>query len=222
MPRIARAVATNHPHHITQRGNYRQTVFETDKDYKQYLEWLKIYSEKYGLELWAYCLMKNHVHFVCVPKRKDSLALTFNTLHMRYAQHINRRRKVHGHLWQGRFYSTILDELHVHTAVRYVESNPVRSGIVTKAEQYPWSSARAHTAGTTHDLLSTNCYLLSEVKDWKKYLREEEEKKLIHDIRKNTLTGRPCGDEGFIRKLERAFGRRLQALPHGRPRKPEK
>ena len=64
MPRIARAVARGYPHHVTQRDNDRQTVFETEEDYLQYVEWLKKYSDRYTLEIWAYCLMNNHVHFV--------------------------------------------------------------------------------------------------------------------------------------------------------------
>lgn len=76
MPRISRAVAIGYPHHITQRGNYQQHVFEDEEDYLQYLHWLKEYSRKYFLKIWAYCLMSNHVHFVCVPMEKDSLANT--------------------------------------------------------------------------------------------------------------------------------------------------
>ena len=94
MPRIARTVASGLPHHITQRGNYRQVIFETDRDYLQYREWLKEYSGKYALDIWAYCLMSNHVHFICVPGQEDSLARTFNLLHMRYSQYLNRRRKM--------------------------------------------------------------------------------------------------------------------------------
>ncbi|MFA4915766.1 MAG: transposase [Syntrophales bacterium] len=88
MPRIARIVAEGYPHHVTQWGNYRQPVFEVDDDYQQYLGWLKEYSSKYALDIWAYCLMSNHVHFICVPIKKDSLSLTFNMLYMRYAQYV--------------------------------------------------------------------------------------------------------------------------------------
>jgi putative transposase len=223
MPRVARTVAKGYPHHITQRGNYRQVVFEAEADYLQYLEWLKQYGNKYGLDIWAYCLMNNHVHFVCVPKKQDSLSRTFNTLHMRYSQHVNRRKKVSGHLWQGRFYSTILDEAHVYASIRYVENNPVRAGVVKNAEDYQWSSARDHIKGNFDDaIVSNNCYLLEEVKDWRRYLRERQDEKMIHTIRKGSLTGRPSGDEGFVKRLEKKFGRRLQALPHGRPKKTEK
>ena len=144
MPRIARAVAVGYPHHITQRGNYRQAVFESDEDYIRYLELLRLYCKKYSLKIWAYSLMGNHVHFIAVPIEPESLAKTFNTLHMRYAQYFNMKNKASGHLWQGRFYSCALDERHLYAGMRYVENNPVRARIVKRAEQYQWSSAGAH------------------------------------------------------------------------------
>ncbi len=219
MPRIARVVAKGYPHHITQRGNYRQPVFEEDNDYVQYLEWLKDYGKKCSLKIWAYCLMSNHVHFVCVPEQEDSLARTFNALHMRYSQYFNQKKKMKGHLWQGRFYSCILDEKHLYAAVRYVENNPVRAGIVRKPQRYKWSSARSHVNREKDSVLSQGCYLEKEIEDWLEYLREKEDEQIIRNIRKSSMTGRTCGDERFMKKLERIFGRRLRALPWGRPRK---
>lgn len=223
MPRIARVVAKDYPHHVTQRGNYKQPVFEEEQDYAQYLQWLKQYSHKNGLDIWAYCLMANHVHFVCVPRSLDALAKTFNMLHMRYAQYFNKKRNQRGHLWQGRFYSCILDERHVYAAVRYIENNPVRAGLVKKAEEYPWTSALNHIQKQGDEILSKTCYLTDEVVDWSRYLtKTENDTVLIATIKKNALTGRPCGDDVFIRRLERKFGCRLKALAHGRPRKEEK
>ena len=218
MPRVARTVAKGYPHHVTQRGNYRQAIFESDEDFIQYLKWLKAYSRKYGLDIWAYCLMDNHVHFICVPKHEETLARIFNMLHMRYAQYINRRRNASGHLWQGRFYSTILDEAHVYAAVRYVENNPVRKGMVKKAEDYRWSSAREHIDAAP-EVVSGNCFLQQEIRNWRKFLSAREDTAMAQEIRKSSMTGRPCGDESFIKKLEKRFGRRLKALPRGRPKK---
>lgn len=219
MPRIARAVAVGYPHHITQRGNYRQAVFEINEDYLQYLDWLKLYSEKYSLRIWAYCLMKNHVHFIAVPMEADSLAKTFNTLHMRYSQYFNMRNKITGHLWQGRFFSCVLDERHLYAGIRYVETNPVRARIVKRAEDYKWSSAQGHVKRKTDSVLSEGCYIAEEIKDWALYLREKEESPLVANIRHNTKTGRPCGDDGFMQRIEELLGRRLVALPWGRPRR---
>ncbi len=219
MPRIARAVVRGHPHHVTQRGNYRQPVFEDEADLIQYEIWLKEYSEKFGLKIWAYCLMNNHVHFVCVPLREDSLAKVFNTLHMRYSQYFNRKKDAKGHLWQGRFYSCPLDKRHLHAAIRYVENNPVRAKVVRNPEEYKWSSARGHAGKQTDSILSRDCFLEAEVKDWRKYLKGKGDDHLVDDIRKNTLTGRPCGGDSFIQKVEKILDRGLKAKRRGRPKK---
>lgn len=219
MPRIARAVAVGFPHHITQRGNYRQIVFEKDDDYLQYLEWLHMYSKKNALNIWGYCLMSNHVHFIAVPMQVDSLSKTLNTLHMRYSQYINARQENRGHLWQGRFFSCALDERHLHAAMRYVENNPVKAHIVESAEDYLWSSASAHAGLKTDKVLADDCYIVERIKDWSAYLREKEDTVLVEDIRQSTKTGRPCGDDRFLMEMEELLQRKLTALPKGRPRK---
>jgi putative transposase len=217
MPRIARVVAEGYPHHITQRGNYQQTVFYSEEDYLKYLQWLKEYCFKYSFKIWAYCLMSNHVHFIGVPIKNDSLARTFNTLHMRYSQYINKKKNVKGHLWQGRFYSCILDERHLYSAIRYVENNPVRTGIVERPHEYKWSSAKAHVNKDIDPVLSYDCYLINEINDWLSYLLEKEDEVFTANIRRCTKTGRPCGDDIFIETIEKFFDRKLRALPKGRP-----
>ncbi len=219
MPRVARITVPGYPHHITQRGNYQQTVFEIGDDFEQYLHWLKEYSQRYSLEIWAYCLMNNHVHFVCVPHREDSLARMFNTLHMRYSQYYNRKKGLRGHLWQGRFFSSVLDEKHVYAAVRYVENNPVRAGLVFKAEDYQWSSAHAHIHNLKDTVLSNNFFLKEEIPDWQVYLNGRDESKVVESLEKNLLTGHPCGSEAFIERIGTIVGRSLKAAPKGRPKK---
>ncbi|NOY54248.1 MAG: transposase, partial [Deltaproteobacteria bacterium] len=157
----------------------------------QYKTWLKEYSKKFGLKIWAYCFMRNHVHFVCVPQSEDSLARTFNTLHMRYSQYFNRKKGAVGHLWQGRFFSCPLDEAHLYSAIRYVEKNPVSAKIVRSPENYKWSSAKGHIHKISDPVLSKDCYLTKRIEDWRGYLMEKEDERLVNDIRKNSLTGRP-------------------------------
>jgi putative transposase len=219
MPRIARIVAEGYPHHVTQRGNYQQTVFETDEDYTRYLDWLRQYSDRYALKIWAYCLMSNHVHFIAVPAEGNSLSRTFNTLHMRYSQHINKRRGTNGHLWQGRFYSCVLDESHLYAAVRYVENNPVRAGLVKQPHEYMWSSTRAHVLKKKDAVLSDDCHIVHEIGDWLEYLRAGDEAPTVSRVRECTRTGRPCGDEAFSKKIEGILGKRLRTSIKGRPRK---
>ncbi len=220
MPRLPRAIAVGYPHHITQRGNHREAVFTEPGDYSRYLKWLAQYAEKYGFDVWAYCLMPNHVHLVGVPGNEDSLAKTFNTVHMKYAQHYNRKSGETGHLWQGRFFSCVLDEHHVYAAVRYVEMNPVRGGLCGRPEDYPWSSARSHIVGIRTPPLSGRCFLMETVQDWRKYLSSEGSDRAGRDaIVKATKSGHPCGPEDFVKRIEGILGRTFATRPRGRPRK---
>jgi putative transposase len=162
--------------------------------------------------------MGNHVHFVTVPMEQDSMARTFNTLYMRYSQCINKRNNVSGHLWQGRFFSCVLDEAHLYSGIRYVENNPVRAKMTNKADEYRWSSARSHVHRTVDPVLSTDCPTMEIVADWSAYLKEREDGRMTEAIRLNTRTGRPCGGEKFVLRIEELLGRSLNAMPRGRPR----
>ena len=219
MPRVARITAIGYPHHVTQCGNYRQRVFKTHNDYKQYLSWLREYSDKNALDIWAYCLMPNHVHFICKPKNRDSLARTFNALHMRYAQYMNKKQGMNGHLWQGRFYSCILDEKYLYAAVRYVENNPVRTGLVKEPEEYPWSSAKGHIKKGGDFILCEKFHLQNDIKKWALYLKADDDNETVDDIRLKTRIGRPCGEGRFISKLEKKLGIELNKRKPGRPKK---
>lgn len=214
MARIARLVIPNFPHHIIQRGNRRQAVFFRNIDKQTYIELLRFHSKKAGMAIWAYCLMTNHVHLIAVPKTKESLAKGVGEAHRRYTSMINLRENWKGYLWQGRFISYPLDEKYLYAAVRYVEQNPVRAGLVEKAEDYRWSSARAHVLGEYDSLLSNN-YMLSEIKDWAAYLREENKEAEQKLLRLHARTGRPLGDEKFITQLEALTGRVLKRRKPG-------
>ena len=144
MSRNSRCVLPELPYHVTQRGTNRQTVFFSAGDRRIYLSLFAAHQHDAGVRVLAYCLMSNHVHFVVVPERADSLAVLFRRVHGAYAQAFNARRRRSGHLWQNRFYSCPLSERHLWIALRYVEANPVRALVVGRPEEYRWSSAAAH------------------------------------------------------------------------------
>jgi putative transposase len=219
MARLARSTVIGYPHHVVQRGNNDRTVFETDADYRRYLDWLHEYAPRYAVDVWAYCLMPNHVHFICVPKADGALARAFNTTHMRYAQYFNGKRAVTGPLWRPRFMSCVLDEPSVHEEVRFIETNPVRAGIVPQPNAYPWSSARSHLTGSPDPVLTDGNFLPGVISDWGAYLSSGGDEALHRRVRERLKTGRPVGDAAFVRTLEGIMGRRLEALPRGRPRK---
>src|SRR5688500_8507578 len=103
MARIARIVAAHVPLHVTQRGNRRQQTFFKDDDYKEYLRLLSEWCRRCDVEVWAYCLMPNHVHLILVPTTEAGLSKAVSEAHRRYTRHINFREGWRGHLWQGRF-----------------------------------------------------------------------------------------------------------------------
>ncbi len=105
MARMARIVIPGLPHHVTQRGNRRQEVFFEDADYTAYRNLLRTCCDWAGLQIWAYCLMPNHVHLILVSKTEDGLHRALREAHRRYTVRINERNAWHGYLWQGRFAS---------------------------------------------------------------------------------------------------------------------
>ena len=145
MPRIARVVLAETPHHVTQRGVDRQAVFFSDADRRVYLELVQHSAQQFQTRLLGYCLMSNHVHWIVIPCQPDSLARAFGEAHGRYAHYANALRNRSGHFWQNRFFSCALERSHLWAALRYVERNPLRAGLVAAADEWPWSNAAART-----------------------------------------------------------------------------
>ena len=216
MGRLRRVVVPGLPHHITQRGVRRSPVFFDDRDRQIYLELLSEASELFGLAIRSYTLMTNHVHLIAVPEHEESLGKAMRDTHGPYAFYFNRRHSFCGHLWQARFHSSPLDDAHSWAAVRYVENNPVRSGMAEQAQDYPWSSAAAH-CGLCEDLLLSAFDIDPHlIPDWEEWLAAGQPAAEIESIRKNTRTGRPVGSKPFIENLETKLGRRLRPAKRGR------
>jgi len=212
MARIARVVAPGCPHHVIQRGNRRQQTFFYDEDYLAYLKLMVEWCDKCRVDIWAWCLMPNHVHLIAVPQSEEGLARAIGEAHRRYTRRINAREKWRGHLWQERFASYPMDEYHLLMAARYIEMNPVAAKLVIRPEQYRWSSARAHLEAKNDKLVKVEP-LVGRVGDWKKFLALSSAEELDL-MKRHEKTGRPLGVAGFIEGLEQVLGRGL------RPQKP--
>lgn len=217
MPRHARVVPPGCPIHVTHRGNRRAPIFLGAGSERRYLHLLQAETERFGLEVWAYCLMSNHVHLIVVARDPDALSKAMHRAHGQYAQWINARQDWSGHLWANRFFSTPMDDAHLWAAVRYVECNPVRAGVVERAEDYPWSSARAHVLQFADPLLAPKRPFPGHVGNWSAWLAQEPDDALENEIRVRTTTGLPAGDASFVERLEGESGRKLTAAPRGRP-----
>ena len=217
MARIARVVAAEVPHHVVQRGNRRQPVFFSTADYKAYLRLMAAWCGQQGVEVWAYCLMTNHVHLIAVPGSEQGLARAIGEAHRRYTVRVNQRENWRGYLWQGRFSSCPLEEQYLLAAVRYVELNPVRVGLAERPWQYPWSSAAAHVRNRD-DVLVRVKPMRDRVADWREYLSDEPDSTDAEILRRHLRTGRPLGSPEFVESLEAKLARSL--IPHKRGPKP--
>ncbi len=218
MVRMARVVAPDIPHHITQRGNRRQKTFFCDEDYYEYLAVMAASCERYNVNIWAYCLMPNHVHLIAVPQTEDGLQRAVGEAHRRYTRRINFRENWRGHLWQELFASYPMGEDHLVAAARYIELNPVRAHIVEDPVNYRWSGAAAHMNGHD-DILVRVGPLLELIKDWGDFLSGGIEKEDMERLRLHERTGRPLGDKIFIEHLENITDRILQKQKPGRKKK---
>lgn len=214
MARLARVVVPGYPHHVTQRGNRRQQTFFCETDFSAYKVFLAEWCRRCGVEIWAYCLMSNHVHLIATPQTESGLRAAIGEAHRRYTRQINFGHDWRGHLWQGRFASVVLDGPHLMAAVRYVERNPVRAGICAQAWEYPWSSADAHLNARDDDLVKT-APLMGLVPDWKAYLSCGPSAAEIESLRRHERTGRPLGSPGFVRALSVAAGPLLVSAKAG-------
>jgi len=206
---MARIVVPGIPHHVIQRGHRSEVVFFKKEDRQTYLKILANFARKYGVEIWSYCLMTNHIHLVAIPSTSDSLAKLMRQVHKNYTMVINIRNNWKGTLWQGRYLSYPMDERYLYKCVRYIERNPVRAKIVERPEDYPWSSARAHVFGLADEVLSDSSFL-QQIHDWRAYLAENESKNDLEEIRKNQGSGRPLGNEVFYETIEKLTGRKLR------------
>ena len=222
MARTKRVVALGCPHHITQRGNYRQDVFFSDQDRALYLSLLAKHAATYHLRILGYCLMTNHVHLIAIPTHPDSLARAIGRTHNDYSRWFNIKNHRSGHLWQNRFFSCPLDPAHLAHAMRYVELNPVRGALTISPVDYHWSSARAHCG------LESGAAWLDTAQWSARYSAQQWQEVLALDfhiagdldrLRTATRTGRPYGGERFIAELEEQLDRKL--FPAQRGRKPK-
>ena len=217
MARMARVVIPGIAHHVTQRGNRRQQTFFRDADYVAYLHLAAEAFREGGVEVWAYCLMPNHVHIVATPPEPQALAQAVGTTHLRYTRQINSRERWRGYLWQGRFASFPMDEDYLMACARYVGLNPVRAGLTARAIDWPWSSVRAHVEGRADPLLTPGPLAERLGAAMAGFFDVDIHEEGLRRLRRASSTGRPLGAADWVKALEAATGRRLAQPAMGRP-----
>ena len=231
MPRQARIILPNTPHHIMQRGHNRQVVFSSEDDFEYYRQNLILFKEEFNCKIYTYCLMTNHVHLVIDPGDKpESLSLLMKRVAGRQTRYINKLEGRSGSLWEGRYKSSIISSKEYLLACsRYIELNPLRAGMVTNPEDYRWSSYPSKTTGIPDSAIDFDRIYaalgnnkIDRQRAYREYISQsisEDELRLIRDaVQRNQVTG----SNRFRERLQKKHNIRLSNRGPGRPKTEQK
>lgn len=226
MARSLRLDVPGIPFHVVQRGVNRSPCFRDDTDRSYYLAALEKAASMHECEIHAYVLMSNHVHLLVTATREGGISSMMQSLGRRYVRRFNDRHERTGTLWEGRFRSgPVARDRYLLTCYRYIESNPVRAGIVKRAVDYRWSSAR-HNALGRHDplvimhpvYLSLGKQPASRIAAYRAMLDEPVCREDLEDIRKHLRQNKALGPDRFQERIEACTGRSAKLRECGRPR----
>jgi putative transposase len=229
MARLPRYNLPGHPQHVIVRGNNRNIVFDTEDDYRFFLDCLHDAAEQYGCAIHAYVLMTNHVHLLATPAHSDSIGKALQSVGRRYVQYFNHANQRTGTLWEGRYKATLVDaETYLLACYRYIELNPVRANMVDHPAHYPWSSYRWHAQGYPDRLITDHALyraLGNTASGRQAAYRALFKARLSHAtlaaIREMTNKGWLLGSDRFREEIAATVSRRVAPLPRGRPRRKE-
>ena len=225
MPRMGRVILPRYPHHIVQRGHNRQVVFVETEDYRCYLSTLREFKNEYGVQVYAFCLMTNHVHLLLAPDEPGGIGKLMKRLAGRQTRNHNRLEGRSGTLWEGRYKSSpVQTEDYLLACCRYIELNPVRARMVAAPESYPWSSCRHRFGETECDWLDYDpCYLALGENNAERQVRYRKFlQTAIPDgewglIREAVQRGQLTGTDRFTEEVAAITGRRVERRGQGRP-----
>ena len=221
MPRKARFILPHIPHHTIQRGNNRQNIFFEHEDFDYFLKKLKQFSLENGVQIGSYCLMTNHIHLLTYPDTAAGMIKCMKLICQHYTQYVNRKYKRTGKLWENRYKSHWVDPESEWILARYIEKNPLRAGMVRRAEDYSYSSARRNLWGNKDGLISREIVTEPRRPGYRKFFHEDDfkEKQLTQDINLRVEQGKAFGSESFIMKLSDLLGISAAYRKRGRPKK---
>lgn len=225
MARLPRLSVPGYPHHIIQRGNNRQAVFLTDADRRVFLDLLRDSAARHAIAVHAYVLMDNHFHLLVTPPSAEALSRFMQAQGRGYVRHVNDTHHRSGTLWEGRYRAAVLQaEPYLLPCMVYLDLNPVRAGLVSQAQDYPWSS-HGHHAGVQADKCVTPHPLVWALGNTP-FERETRYRHLVQlgvtpqqqsALTDSALSGWALGSPEFVARLQQTSARRLSRASPGRP-----
>ena len=221
MPRIERGLIDGFIYHVLNRGNGKQKVFHKKQDYRVFVDLMKDAKRRHPIKIFAYCLMPNHFHIVVMVIKAKDLSRFMQWLMTSHVRRYHAHNGTSGHIWQGRFKSFMIQkDSHLLTVLRYVERNPVRSGLVKSAMNWSWSSLRELSGKDSRIFVDGPPIQLP--KNWVQFVDESLTEKELEDLRRSVNRGAPFGESAWQMKVSQKLGLESTLKPRGRPRKRRK
>lgn len=225
MARQLRLDVPNILYHVINRGNGRQVIFRSHRDFNTYLKLIERYKEKYPIKLYNYVFMPNHVHFLLEPLEQGVLARFMHDLTLAHTTRFNFARKSVGHVWQGRYKNIPIEsDEYFFQCGRYIELNPVRAHLVNHPTEYAWSSYHTYAKGASNSIV--DFHPLYESFDINTELRQRRYQEFVESEIEPSMEGKAkrfsCeqiyGEKTFVKHLEQ-HGFTLLRSRIGRPKK---
>ncbi len=217
MPRTARASVGGMIYHALNRGNRREPVFHKPADYDAFIQAIDDATRRIPLDLFGYCLMPNHFHLVVRPRGDGDLGRWMRWLLTAHAQRYHRHYQTSGHVWQGRYKAfPIQDDDHLATVLRYVERNPVRAELVSRAEHWKWSSLPGWLAGDPRLYRGNPPPRRSA---WLDHVNQALSAVDLQKLRESVARERPFGSQEWTVQTAGTLGLESTLRGRGRPRK---
>ena len=224
MPRRARSIVGGYAYHVLNRANGRLRLFRNEADFAAFDALIAEAVERVPLRILGYTIMGNHWHFVVWPRQRanEQVSEFFRWLTVTHSQrwHAHHGTAGMGHVYQGRFKSfPIAADEHLLTVLRYVERNPLRAGVVKRAENWRWGSLyrRVHGTAEKQAMLSESPVPLG--RSWCKHVNEPQQEAELAAIRRSIARGQPFGGEKWQAKVTQQLGLEHTFRPRGRPKK---
>ncbi|QJI43708.1 transposase [Pseudomonas sp. ADAK2] len=229
MPRTARIVLPNYPHHVVQRGHNKQVVFPETSDFAHYLADLQELKAVFDVKVYAFCLMTNHVHLLLAPGDSAAgLGQLMKGLAGRMTRHRNKLEGRSGTLWESRYKSSVVQtDIYLLACSRYIELNPVRAQMVQRAQDYPWSSLHLRLnefpknnwldESPGFSELGTN--LAERITHYASFMEQGVPSSELQLIRGALQRGQLTGSPKFTDEIEEITGLRITQRARGRPAK---
>jgi len=220
MPRTARASVGGICYHVINRGNAQNAVFHGEEDYAAFIQLLTESLDHVSMRVVSYCLMPNHFHMVVWPREDGDLSRWMQWLLTAQVRRYHRHYRGSGHVWQGRFKAfPIQQDAHLLTVIRYVERNPLRAGLVDRAEAWVWSSLRWWGKAPKDRPVFLDDGPVDRPRGWVEAVNRPMTDAELEGLRRSVNRGTPWGTATWTRRTAVRLGLEASLRPRGRPRK---